>query len=98
MKKLGDLINPTLMHKVELLEAMSAGARSRLPQEIAAHCWVGGYENDHIVLVTDYPHYAIYIRCHQREILKQLKEEFSNHLPKSIRKVRIRVSRILSEN
>ena len=98
MKKLGDLINSTLVHKAELLKAMSASARSRLPKEIAPHCWVGGYEKDHIILLTDYPQYAIYMRCHQREILKQLKEEFKTYLPGSIRKVRIKVSRILSEN
>lgn len=98
MKKLCDLISPNLLDKAELLEAMSVSARSRLPQEIAAHCWVGGYEKDHVVLITDYPHYAIYMRCHQREILKQLKEEFNADLPASIRKVRIRVSKILTKN
>ena len=96
MKKLGDLINPSLARKAQLLEIMSESARTRLPREIAPHCWVGGFEKDHIVLVTDYPHYATYIRCHQREILKQLKEEFRTDLPESVRKVRIRVSRILS--
>ena len=95
MKKLCDLMNPGLARKAELLEAMSISARSRLPQEIASHCWVGGYEKDHIILVTDYPHYAIYMRCHQREILKQLKEEFNAYLPAGVRRVRIRVSRIL---
>lgn len=98
MKKFGDLISSTLVRKAELLEAMSASARSRLPKGIASHCWVGGYEKDHIVLVTDYPHYAIYMRCHQREILKQLKEEFDVYLPSGIRKVRIKVARILSKN
>ena len=98
MKKLGDLINPSLTRKAQLLKMMSESARTRLPREIASHCWVGGFEKDHIVLVTDYPHYAIYIRCHQREILKQLKEEFRTHLPESVRKVRIRISRILSKN
>ncbi len=96
MKKLGDLINPSLARKAQLLEIMSESARTRLPREIASHCWVGGFEKDHIVLVTDYPHYVTYIRCHQREILKQLKEEFRTHVPENIRKVRIRVSRILS--
>jgi len=98
MKKLCDLINPDLLGKAELLAAMSASVHSRLPQEIAAHCWIGGYEKDHIVLITDYPHHAIYMRCHQREILTQLKEEFSTDLPPSIRKVRIKVSRILSKD
>ena len=98
MKKLGDLISPALDKKAQLLDMMSASARSRLPKEMASHCWVGGYEKDHIILVTDYPHYAIYMRCHQREILKQLKEEFSAYLPTGIRKVRIRVSRILLED
>ena len=98
MKKIGELINPSLVSKAELLEAMSVSARSRLPKEIAAHCWIGGFENNHVVLITDYPHHAIYIRCHQREILKQLKEEFKTYLPESIRKIRIKVSRILSDN
>ena len=98
MKKLGDLIDSSLIQQAELFAAMSASARSRLPQNIASHCWVGGYEKNYLVLVTDYPHYAIYIRCHQREILKQIKEEFSGHLPENIKKIRIRVSRILAED
>jgi len=95
MKKAQEFISPTLVHRVAVLEAMNASARSRLPTEIAAHCWVGGYEKNHIVLVTDYPHYALYIRWHQREILKQLREEFAAELPKGIRGVRVKVSRLM---
>ena len=96
MKKLGDLITPSLTRKARLLEIMSESARTRLPKEIASHCWVGGFEKDHIVLVTDYPHYVTYLRCHQREILKQLKEEFRTYVPENVRRVRIRISRVLS--
>lgn len=94
MKKIGDLINPQLSKQVKLLDKMTKSARSRLPKKIAPHCWVSGYEKDYVSLVTDYPGYVVYLRCHQREILKQLKEEFPNFLKSEVRKVRIRVSRI----
>ena len=97
MKKLGDLIDGSLIQKAELFAEMNSSIRSRLPKEIASHCWIGGYEKNYIILVTDYPHYAIYIRCHQREILKQLQEEFNGHLPENIKKIRVKVSRILSK-
>ena len=92
MEKLVNLLNPALIQKAELLEAMSASASSRLPAEMAGHLWVGGYEAGYLALYTDLPHYAIYIRAHQREILKQIKEEFKDQLPKNIKMVRIRVT------
>ena len=94
MKKISDLLNPQLDKQLRLLDKMTKSARSRLPQAVAAHCWVGGYEKDYLSLVTDHPNYTIYLRCHQREILKQLKEEFPDQLQANIRKVRVRVSRI----
>ena len=82
-----------MLKRVKLLEAMTASARSRLPSDIAPHCWVGGFDEHIVVIITDDPAYSIHLRWHQKEILKQLYEEFARQTNKRWRKIHVRVSR-----
>lgn len=72
---------------------MTVGARSRLPPSIARHCWVGGFDENTVTLITDDSVYGIHLRWHQKEILKQLHEEFARATGGRWRKVRVCVSR-----
>lgn len=75
--------------RVELLREMTASARSRLPSDVAPHCWIGSFDENRLVVVTDDPSWCIHLRCHQKEVLKQLREEFGRHW----HKIQVRVSR-----
>ncbi len=86
-------MSPKLLGRIKLLEAMTASARSRLPPDVARHCWVGGFEENAVTLITDDSAYGIHLRWHQKEILKQLREEFSHKTGKRWRKIRVHVSR-----
>ena len=93
MKPLFSEIDSSLLQRAQLLERMTASARSRLPRHLAAHCWIGNYDASCITLITDNPGFATPIYYQQQEILKQLNEEFGTALGCRFRKVSMRVSR-----
>ena len=85
-------IHPALEQRARLLAAMTASARSRLAPQLARHCWVGGFCDQHVTLITDQPHLALHLRHHQREIVKQLNEEFSRRLHRSFTRIKVKVA------
>lgn len=93
MKPLISTVDDALRQRARLLERMTAAARSRLPQHLAAHCWVGEYDGTRLTLVTDDAAFTTPIYYQQREIVKQLNEEFSAELPRPLKKAVVRVSR-----
>ncbi len=93
MKKLYLSADKSLLRHAQLLERMTASARSRLPHHLAEHCWVGGYDATRITLITDDAVFTTPIYYQQPEILKQLREEFGAELDCSFKKASVRVSR-----
>lgn len=85
-------IHPRLGARARLLAEMTASARSRLAPNLARHCWVGGFCERQVTLVTDQPHLAMHLRHHQREIIKQLNEEFSRRLHRSFARIKVKVA------
>jgi len=71
---------------------MTASARSRLAPHLAPHCWISNFDGQCVTLVTDEPCLALHLRHQQREIVKQLNEEFARRLHQSFTRIRVRVS------
>lgn len=93
MKRLGSNLDEDLLERARLLERMTASARSRLPRYLADHCWVGAYDAASLTLITDKAAFTTPIHYQQREIIKQLNEEFGTALGCRFRKATVRVSR-----
>ncbi len=93
MKKLHSFADKNLLQHAQLLERMTASARSRLPQYLAEHCWVGGYDATSVALITDDAVFTTPINYQQHEILTQLNEEFGAELQRRFRKATVRASR-----
>lgn len=71
---------------------MTASARSRLAPNLAPHCWISGFDGQCVTLVTDNPCLTVHLRHQQREIVKQLNEEFAGRLHQNFTRIRVRVS------
>ena len=95
LKKIGSLMtqmHPELGARARLLGEMTASARSRLAPRLARHCWIGGFDARDVTLITDQPHFAMHLRHHQREIIKQLNEEFSRRLHRNFTRIIVKVA------
>ncbi len=86
-------IHPGLGERARLLAEMTASARSRLSPRLAHHCWISGFGERRVTLVTDQPHLAMHLRHHQREIIKQLNEEFGRRLHQNFTAIKVKVAR-----
>ena len=93
MKKLHAAIDDELLRKAQLLERMTASVRSRLPRNLAEHCWVGGYDSTYLNIITDKAVFRTPIYYQQVEILKQLNEEFGATLKCRFKKVKVQAMR-----
>jgi len=95
VEKIGSYIpslHPELHRRARLLAEMTASARSRLAPNLAPHCWISNFDGPCVTLVTDEPCLAIHLRHQQREIIKQLNEEFALRLHQNFTRIRVRVS------
>ena len=92
MKSLYSSVDKNLLQHAQLLERMTVSVRSRLPQHLAKHCWVGGYDETRITLITDDATFTTPIYYQQHEIVKQLNEEFAADLGCRFKKAIVRVS------
>ena len=93
MKKLSAAIDEKLLGKAQLLDRMTASARSRLPRDWAEHCWVSGHDATCLNMVTDNAVFITPLFYQQAEILKQLNEEFSVELKCRFKKMKVRTMR-----
>lgn len=93
MQSILSLIDARLQSRTRLFEDMTAGVRRRLPPELRAHCWVCGFDNGCIKVMTDVQAFATPVHYLQREILKQLNAEFAARLGRRVGKLRVSVGR-----
>ncbi len=93
MKQLYAAIDEKLVERVELLDRMTASARSRLPRDWAEHCWVVGHDATCLNMVTDNAVFITPLFYQQAEILKQLNEEFGAELRCRFKRMKVRTMR-----
>lgn len=74
------------------MEALTAAIRPLLPAAGAEHCWVVDVRNRTLVVLTDSASWAVSIRYQQRELLKQLNDQFRPELAGRLERIKIRVS------
>lgn len=91
MHSLKNLINPKLIEKAYFYQQLTLSLRSRLPEPLAKHCWVGGFRGNTLIVVTDSSHWATPIRYQQHELLKQINEEFGPQLHETLIRLKIKV-------
>ena len=92
MESLTDfLLNDKTIQRARLLEQMGQCLRRHLPAPLNERCWVSGYNDDTLFLVTDTGSCATMIYCHHHQLLKQFNVEFRRNAS-ALRKVRVRAA------
>lgn len=91
MRPIHSLIDRRYLIKTEFLRSVTASIRSRLSSDVREHCWVGGIEQDYLILVTDMAERASIIRHQQHELLKQVNEEFRPKLIRPVRRLKLKI-------
>ena len=93
MDNITDILNnDRLVRQARALDDITTCVCRHLPPPLDKHCWVGGYSDTTLFLVTDNGSAVTLIQCHGNQILKQVNAEFgarTGHL----RKVSVRVMR-----
>jgi hypothetical protein len=85
-------IDSRLLKRLRLLEALTCAIRPLLPAAGAEHCWVVDVRERTLVVLTDSANWAVSIRYQQRELLKQVNDQFRLELACALERVKIRVS------
>ncbi len=85
-------IDSGLLRRLRLLEALTGAIRPLLPGAGAQHCWVVDVRGRTLVVLTDSASWAVSIRYQQRELLKQLNDQFRLELGGTLERVKIRVA------
>lgn len=91
-KNLHQCLNPNIQNHISLSERLTDKARQILPPQLAKHCWVSGYENETLRLVTDQGAFSTIIAFHQEKLLDCINQEFGGELAVRLRKVSVRVA------
>lgn len=92
MKSVTDILkDDKLIRRARELSDMSECVRRYLPPPLNSCCWVGGFRNGTLELVTDNGAAAELIRCHGRQVLKQFNTEFGARTGR-LRKVSVSVA------
>ena len=91
-KCLNECLNNSFLERIAVLEQMTESARLCLPEQLAIHCWVSGYEHGVLKLVSDNPLFATVIYHRQKDLLDRLNKEFGETLGVYFKKASIQVS------
>lgn len=92
MQTLNRYFNKDLLKHAHFLQTVTLSIRTRFSNTAAKHCWVGGINDETLVIVTDSANWVIPIRYQQHELLKQLNCEFRNELHQQLKRIKIKVS------
>lgn len=97
MQKLSSYVSEGIQKKVKMLYGLTLSIRTRLPVELASHCWVASIENRTLVIIIDSPELASLIRFQQREILKQLNQELGLTVKENLHQIKIKIGTVASD-
>jgi hypothetical protein len=92
IQPLEHFIDSRLLKRLRLLEALTCAIRPLLPAAGAEHCWVVDVREGTLLVLTDSANWAVSVRYQQRELLKQLNDQFHPELASPLQRVKIRVS------